>query len=282
MSEKVLFLSIITPVFNNIEYIEKCIQNVISQDCNEIEHLIIDGESTDGTVQIIEKYALKYPHIRWLSEKDNGQSDAMNKGIKLSKGIFISFLNVDDFYSDKALNEVKQILKNDKNLSFIVGDCDVLKANGELFYTNHPKKLNTWNILSGYYFPVNPSAYFYRRDLHTKIGMYNAENHYNMDIEFLIEASLYTKMTYFPKKWGNFRLLENTKTVNDQGAGLSEQRKIDLFNRYLKQVSLKIKLLTFISRVFEKNKRIFFKVKKVVLVPYDIVYWKIKKSIKLS
>lgn len=274
------FLSIITPVFNNVEYIEKCILNVLSQDCTEIEHVIMDGESTDGTVAIIEKYAQQYSHIHWVSEKDKGQSDAMNKGILLAKGHFISFLNVDDFYSPGTLVDVNQILKQDSKLSFIVGNCDVLKANGELFYVNQPKKLNSWNILSGYYFPVNPSAYFYRKDLHSKIGMYNTENHYNMDIEFLIESSLATKLTYFPKNWGNFRLLENTKTVNDQEAGLSEKRKVELFNRYLKKASIKIRFLTFISSVYEKNKRRFFKVKKSVLVPFDMVYWKIKKTIK--
>ena len=274
------FLSIITPVFNNVEYIEKCILNVLSQDCTEIEHVIMDGGSTDGTVAIIEKYAQQYYHIKWVSEKDKGQSDAMNKGVLLAKGQFISFLNVDDFYSPGTLVDVNQILKKDNKLSFIVGNCDVLKANGELFYVNQPKKLNSWNILSGYYFPVNPSAYFYRKDLHSKIGMYNTENHYNMDIEFLIESSLATKLTYFPKNWGNFRLLENTKTVNDQEAGLSEKRKVELFNRYLKKASIKIRFLTFISSVYEKNKRRFFKVKKSVLVPFDMVYWKIKKTIK--
>ena len=274
------FLSIITPVFNNVEYIEKCILNVLSQDCTEIEHVIMDGGSTDGTVAIIEKYAQQYSYINWVSEKDKGQSDAMNKGVLLAKGEFISFLNVDDFYSPGTLVDVNQILKKDSKLSFIVGNCYVLKANGELFYVNQPKKLNSWNILSGYYFPVNPSAYFYRKDLHSKIGMYNIENHYNMDIEFLIESSLTTKLTYFPKNWGNFRLLENTKTVNDQEAGLSEKRKVELFNRYLKKASIKIRFLTFISTDYEKNKRRFFKVKKSVLVPFDMVYWKIKKTIK--
>ena len=122
--------SIITPVYNNIEYIEKCILNVISQGKHSLEHLIIDGGSSDGTVQIIQKYALQYSHISWVSEKDKGQSDAMNKGIKLAKGEFISFLNVDDYYSLGTLNEVSTIISNNTLLSFIVGNCNVWDAQG--------------------------------------------------------------------------------------------------------------------------------------------------------
>ena len=76
-------LSIITPVYNGERFIEGCIENVISQNCMDCEHLIIDGGSIDRTITIIKKYAAKYSHIRWISEQDRGQSDAMNKGIKM-------------------------------------------------------------------------------------------------------------------------------------------------------------------------------------------------------
>ena len=73
-----LKLSIITPVYKGVKFIDSCIQNVIDQNCSEIEHIIIDGDSTDTTIEIIKQYAKQYPHIRFLSEPDKGQSDAMN------------------------------------------------------------------------------------------------------------------------------------------------------------------------------------------------------------
>ena len=91
-------ISIITPVMNNVNFIKQCLNSVIEQNCPNLEHLIIDGASTDGTLDIVKEYAGKYEHITWVSEKDNGQSDAMNKGIRLAKGEIITFLNVDDFF----------------------------------------------------------------------------------------------------------------------------------------------------------------------------------------
>ncbi|MGK7941459.1 MAG: glycosyltransferase, partial [Crocosphaera sp.] len=79
-------ITVITPVYNGETFIESCIKIVIEQNCSHLEHIIVDGGSKDGTVDIIRKYAEQYAHIRWLSESDKGQSDAMNKGIKMAKG----------------------------------------------------------------------------------------------------------------------------------------------------------------------------------------------------
>ena len=79
-------ISVITPVFNGETFMEECIRVVINQACPDVEHVIIDGDSKDRTVEIIKMYAAQYPHIRWISEKDDGQSDALNKGVTMAKG----------------------------------------------------------------------------------------------------------------------------------------------------------------------------------------------------
>src|SRR4030095_949036 len=99
-------LSVITPVFNGIRFMEFCIRNVIDQKCDDAEHIIIDGGSTGGTVELIKNYADRYRHIRWVSEPDRGQSEAMNKGIATAAGPILGFLNVDDFYEPGVLCEV--------------------------------------------------------------------------------------------------------------------------------------------------------------------------------
>jgi glycosyltransferase involved in cell wall biosynthesis len=95
-------LSVITPVYNSERFIESCVRSVVEQNCPDVEHLIIDGGSTDRTMEIVKSYADLHPHIRWLSEKDKGQSDAMNKGLRLARGSLIGFLNADDFYEPDA------------------------------------------------------------------------------------------------------------------------------------------------------------------------------------
>jgi glycosyltransferase involved in cell wall biosynthesis len=104
-------ISVITPVYNGEQFIAACIQVVIDQQCPDVEHIIIDGGSNDQTVDIIKRYAEQYSHIRWLSEKDQGQSDAMNKGITMAKGEIIAILNVDDDYEANVLNHITEIFK---------------------------------------------------------------------------------------------------------------------------------------------------------------------------
>ena len=276
-------LSIITPVFNSISYIELCIQNVCSQGCtDEIEHLIIDGGSSDGTAELITTLADIYPHIKWISEKDRGQSHAMNKGIKLATGKYLSFLNVDDYYSENALKDVLAIISAKDAPEFIVGNCNVWNPDGTLQYINQPSKLKIWHLLSGYYLPVNPSAYFYKKEIHNRIGSYNEENHHNMDIEFLIQAASVTEMKYYPKIWGNFRLLPNTKTVNDQNSGTIEQRKKELYQRYLQKSTYKVRAKTKYIILQKKMQRAVFKVKKIIVLPFDKVYYKLKLVLNLS
>jgi len=275
-------LSIITPVFNSIQFIELCIRNVISQRCNELEHIIVDGGSTDGTIEIVSEYAKQYSHIRWISEKDKGQSNAMNKGIGLATGEYISFLNADDYYSDGALIEVIEIISKKNAPAFIVGNCHVFDGKQQLIYINKPIKVTPWHLLSGIFLPVNPSAYFYKKTIHDTVGMYNENNHYNMDVEFLIRASFVTPINYFDKDWGNFRLLPNTKTGSDIEKNKLEQRKKELFLKYIASVSFDLKMKIFLIKFKYKANKFFYKMKRIILLPFDMVYWKTIKVLKTN
>ena len=89
-------ISIITPSYNQAEFIKRTIQSVLSQNYKNFEYIIVDGGSTDETLSILKKYGNK---IRWISEKDNGQSDAINKGLKMATGKIVAYLNSDDTYN---------------------------------------------------------------------------------------------------------------------------------------------------------------------------------------
>lgn len=212
---KIPKLSIITPVYNGKIFIEACINNVISQNCNACEHIIMDGGSTDGTLEVIEKYAKKYPHIRYISEKDKGQSDAMNKGIKMARGEIISFLNVDDFYEPNIFNFIIKRFETLPSNSFLVGNCKVWDHEFNLIYINKPTKLSFRDMMfsnSKSPHPTNPSAYFYHKSLHDIVGYYEVTEHQVLDVDFILRASRESDMNYIDKHLGNFVKHKNCKT----------------------------------------------------------------------
>jgi glycosyltransferase involved in cell wall biosynthesis len=206
-------LSILTPVFNGAAYIEKCLQNVGSQITDEIEHLILDGLSTDGTVEMVKAYAANHPHVRIISEKDKGQSDAMNKGIKLAKGSVIGFLNVDDYYEPGVLPRIIPLFEGKKEPAFICGNLNIWNADGSFRHFNKPDRLRLEELVSNCFeWPYNPSAYFYHKSLHQLTGPYNKDNHYCMDYEFILESARLITLEHVDELWGNFFMAEGSKT----------------------------------------------------------------------
>jgi glycosyltransferase involved in cell wall biosynthesis len=243
-------ITVITPCFNSIQFIELCLQNVITQKCPEVEHLIMDAKSTDGTLEIIQKYAKEYPHIHYVSEADNGQSDAMNKGIKIAKGEIISFLNVDDGYFTFVLNRVLGIFKANYSLNFITGNCKLFDLQGNLLYINRPQRLRPYHIYSSLEpFPINPAAYFYKKELHNKLGYYNVDNHYNMDLEFILKVIVKVNIIYFNEDWGIMVQHELAKTSLDEDIGL---RKKELIKSYQQHLTFTQKQTVLAYKIFKK------------------------------
>jgi glycosyltransferase involved in cell wall biosynthesis len=236
----ITMLSIITPVFNGIRYIESCIVNVIEQACPDVEHIIVDGGSTDGTVEIIKDYAERYGHIRWVSEKDKGQSDAMNRGIQMAGGAVLGFLNVDDYYEPGALQEARDLIKGLPEPSLLVGNCNMWGDNGKILGINKPAHLELTQLLTAdesmFPFPVNPSAYFYHKSLHDIIGMYDTNEHYTLDLDFILRASMHLKPVYVDKGFGNFRYIEGTKTFDDMKYDSGKNRFRQLIKKYRKKL----------------------------------------------
>jgi glycosyltransferase involved in cell wall biosynthesis len=234
-------ITIITPVYNGEKFIESCLQSVIQQQSEAVEHLIIDGGSHDRTIEIVERYAQNYPHIRWISEKDQGQSDAMNKGIKHAKGEIIGFLNVDDYYEPGILDRVFTLFHTLPSPSFVVGNCNVWDDAGNLKKFNRPTKLKLTDLLLGAAInphPINPSAYFYHRCLHESIGLYRIDEHFALDLDFIFRAVQVAHVRHIDETWGNYREIAGTKTVVDWETGDGEQRAQALLKSYREQLPL--------------------------------------------
>jgi glycosyltransferase involved in cell wall biosynthesis len=208
-------ISIITPVYNGAAHIEACLRNVESQNVKGLEHIVVDGGSPDGTAEIARQHAARNPGIRVYSAKDNGQSDAMNKGLRLAASPIVGILNVDDFYEAGAINDALQFLESHPNVDFVSGDCNLRDENDKILGVNRPCDLRLESLLMGWDFapyPINPSAYFYRKEVHSVVGEYKISEHFAMDVCFLFACAAKVNMAYQPRIWGNFRHLPGAKT----------------------------------------------------------------------
>jgi len=241
-------LSVITPVFNGEKYIEKCIRSVADQGCTEAEHLIIDGGSSDDTIAIVERLAKETPRLRWVSGKDRGQSDAMNKGRDLAHGDILGTLNVDDYYEPGTLNDALKLFTKLPKGSLLVGNCNVRDEHNRLIYINKPRQLSLVAFLLGFQHPVNPCAYFYHTDVHDRAGGFDISEHYTLDVDFLYRAVQVANTVYVDAIWGNFMEIPETKTYEDKSRGDSKPRMQLLKQRYLQSLSFPKRLFIRIAR----------------------------------
>jgi len=157
--------SILTPSYNSAKYIEHAIKSVQAQSYTNWEHIVIDGASTDSTVEILKNY----PHIQWASKPDRGQSDAMNKAFVRSSGDVIIYLNADDELKNDALAKFKDAFESNPDADMIVSNLEV-DQNGQRAI-NRPSTdlrqiLNYWPCI----FPANPVSYAYKRQLQERVG----------------------------------------------------------------------------------------------------------------
>ena len=234
-----VMLSIITPVFNGFRFLPGAIENVIAQRVDGVEHVIVDGGSTDGSVDILRDYASRYSHIRWISEQDRGQSDAMNKGLRLARGEFVSFLNADDFYEPGVFRRILQLIDQAdpavRSRLFLLGNTRVADEKGDLIWMNRPRLWRPW-MLTGMNFrqyPVNPSAYFYHRSLHDRVGLYSDKHQFgHMDLEFVLRALPVMHLRYFDEHWGNFREYPGTITAKLYASGEAERKVMETLRSF--------------------------------------------------
>lgn len=255
-------ISIITPVFNGEKYIEHCLQNVIDQQCPDVEHIVMDGQSLDLTALVVKRVAAKNPHIRLFSEADNGQSDAMNKGVALARGEVIGFLNVDDYYEPGVLNRVVEHFKTLPKHSFLVANCQVWDQHNQPVMLNRPVPFNEVNFMINYNFPFNPSAYFYHKSLHAKAGLYDVEDHYLMDIDFIFRMMKVANVKHVDELWGHYRQVEGSKTLQEIQSGRNLKKLDKLFAKYFHHLCISQKIRFGLHRKLAgKNNWILFYLK---------------------
>ncbi|MCS6289245.1 MAG: glycosyltransferase [Nitrospira sp.] len=190
MSSRHPLISIVTPCLNGRLFIEEAIQSVLDQDYSEFEHIIVDGGSTDGTLEIIRKY----PHLRVISEPDRGLYDALNKGVRLSNGDIIGHLNCDDLYEKRVFGEVSGRFATSPEIDAVCGGVEVFECDDRgdkriiaQYMRPQDLELSVESVTLG---PAITNARFFRRKVHERIGLYNTRFRIAADREFLIRAAL--------------------------------------------------------------------------------------------
>lgn len=177
--------SIITVVYNGEKYLEKTIESVVKQKFKNFEYIVIDGGSTDNSVKIIEKFEKKIDY--WVSEKDRGIYDAFNKGMRVSKGKFIGFINSDDIYKKNALKIISNYIEKNQQADFIFGS---VKKHWGVLYGYKPHKIKySWGFYSSH-----STGFFIKRKAAEKVGFYNIKYKYHADYDYFYRLIVKNKM----------------------------------------------------------------------------------------
>src|ERR1022692_1731698 len=179
-------LTIVTPTCNQAQFIERTIDSVLRQEYPDLGYIVMDGGSTDGTLEILERYSGR---LIWTSEADEGQSDAINKGLRMATGEIVAFINSDDTYERDALATVARYFAAHPEVKWAYGKCRIVDADDReirkpiTWYKNLLLRRYSYRKLLAENFISQPAT-FWRRQVHDEIGYLNEDEHYVMDYEF--------------------------------------------------------------------------------------------------
>ena len=206
-------VSIIIPSFNQGQFLEASICSVLEQDYPNLECIVVDGGSKDNSVEIIKKYQDRFAW--WVSEKDKGHADALNKGFSRATGDILAWLNSDDIYFPSAVSEAVAVLQKLPEVGMVYGDADLIDDDGETVGQFGSKQTSYGQMLRGSVH-IPQATTFFRADIWRKVGPLDLSLFFGFDYDLWVRIAKVSKVLYVPKRWAKFRIHGAGKTiVND-------------------------------------------------------------------
>lgn len=221
------FFSVVMPSYNQAEYLSLAIESVFTQDLSpgrELELIVIDGGSTDRSVELLESYG---PRIKWSSQSDRGQADALNRGIARARGEVIVWLNSDDVLLPGALEHVDELLSTRPSAQWVIGRCRIIDPDGApirgLITTYKNARQRSWSIerliIDNF---ISQPAVFVRSRVFNELGPFDETRHYDMDYEYWLRIGLKYEPVLTTRELAGFRMYDTSKSGGSYRVSLKE------------------------------------------------------------
>lgn len=214
-------VSIVTPSFNQGAFIAQTITSVLTQDYPHIEYIVVDAGSSDGTLEILRDFG---DRVRWISEPDRGQSDAINKGWRSAQGEIIAWLNADDVYQAGAIRRVVAFFREHPDIDLVYGDCDYIDEQGRVIGRHPARSANGADVLCSPVSIIAQPAAFLRRRLLESVGYLDESLHCLLDTEYWMRVVARHHIGYLPAGLAAFRRHADSKSAR-QAARFDEERE---------------------------------------------------------
>ncbi len=213
-------ITVVTPSYNQGEYIEQTIESVLSQEYPDLEYIVMDGGSTDGTLDVLGRYDGR---VQWRSEKDRGQSHAINKGFRMASGEVLAFLNSDDVYEPGALRKVGAFFASHPEAAWVTGKCRNIDQEGReirravKLYKNLWLKSRSYAALQVLDYVSQPATFWHRRVIE-KVGLFDEDLRYAMDYDYSLRVGRHFRLWVLDEYLACFRIHPTSKAGSSANA----------------------------------------------------------------
>ena len=217
-------VSIITPSFNQARFLERTMQSVFAQDYPRIEYIVVDGGSTDGSVDVIKQHQSRLAW--WVSEQDKGQTDAINKGFNRAKGDILAWLNSDDTYNPQAVSEAVKFLVENSEVALVYADCSFVDEEDRLIGKFKSAQTDYRRLREGYVH-IPQQTMFFRAKYWKELGPLDPSFYFAMDYDLWTRVAAKAPFKYLPGRvWANFRIHTTSKTNVGDERGWQEMLRV--------------------------------------------------------